>query len=227
MQKLVVISNNRLFAEALGAAIVSSHTVSSYVCLPLRWNNAGVQANFDPPAIVVIDIIPPVDAAEAMDRIRRIVGEYPASNIIAIGDRQCADYVIGCIESGARSFVTIHDSLDDFVLTVKALREGQCRCSSTVIELALRRIRELSATKGDGANGDALDLTPREVEVLDLVEKGLLNKEIARQLGIAVSTVKNHLHAIFEKLQVRGRRQAVRRGIAIGILPCESERLAC
>jgi DNA-binding NarL/FixJ family response regulator len=125
--------------------------------------------------------------------------------------------------------------LSDLVAAIQALQEGQPRCSGSVVELVLRRIRELSAVKHHESRVEEFELTRREIEVLGLVEQGFLNKEIARQLGITISTVKNHLHAIFEKLQVNGRRQAVRQGIAVGILRCESahtvrdgiDRLAC
>ena len=62
-------------------------------------------------------------------------------------------------------------------------------------------------------------LTPREVEVITLVADGLDNRAIGRQLGITRSTVKHHLEAIFAKLGVHGRAEAVREGMRRGVIP--------
>ncbi len=64
-------------------------------------------------------------------------------------------------------------------------------------------------------------LTERELEVLALLVKRRTNKEIAAELVISPGTVKQHAHNIYQKLNVKGRRQAVREAIALGILPPE------
>jgi LuxR family maltose regulon positive regulatory protein len=87
----------------------------------------------------------------------------------------------------------------------------------------VKSIQRIGVTpKVDSANQPDAQLSDREIEVLQLVEEGLLNKEIASRLGIALSTVKNHIHSAFEKLQVETRRQAVRQAIALGVLQCRS-----
>jgi DNA-binding NarL/FixJ family response regulator len=63
------------------------------------------------------------------------------------------------------------------------------------------------------------ELTPRELEVLQLVANGLDNRVIGIQLGITRSTVKHHLEAIYAKLDVHGRTEAVREGMRRGIVP--------
>jgi DNA-binding NarL/FixJ family response regulator len=62
-------------------------------------------------------------------------------------------------------------------------------------------------------------LTPRELEVLRLVAEGLDNRVIGRRLGITRSTVKHHLEAVFAKLDVHGRMEAVREGVRRGLVP--------
>jgi DNA-binding NarL/FixJ family response regulator len=62
-------------------------------------------------------------------------------------------------------------------------------------------------------------LTPRELEVLALVAEGLDNRMIGQKLGITRSTVKHHLEAIFAKLGVHGRTEAVREGMRRGMVP--------
>ncbi len=62
-------------------------------------------------------------------------------------------------------------------------------------------------------------LTPRELEVLALVAEGLDNRVIGRRLGITRSTVKHHLEAVYAKLEVHGRMEAVREGMRRGMIP--------
>jgi DNA-binding NarL/FixJ family response regulator len=219
--ELVIVSDNRLLAEATGTALVSEGAVSSYFHLRYGQETEYLDSMLGDPAIVVMDVTAHVDRSELFSRIRRFARELPTARIVAIGDGQSAECVTGSIESGASTFVLAGDSLGELAFTVKALRDGHSRCSGIVIDIVLRRIRELSTAKQAEAGNEVPVLTEREIEVLELVEQGLLNKEISRRLGICLSTTKNHLHSIFHKLQVSGRRQAVRQGIAVGVLACE------
>ncbi len=67
-------------------------------------------------------------------------------------------------------------------------------------------------------SGETVLLTPRETEVLAAAAKGMSNKEIARELGISLHTVKFHLESLTRKLQVQGRTEAVAKAITLGLL---------
>lgn len=71
----------------------------------------------------------------------------------------------------------------------------------------------------DEARVEALGLTPRELEILDLMAAGLSNQEIAERLFVSVNTVKTHSSRVFEKLEVRRRTQAVQQGKALRLIP--------
>ncbi len=71
----------------------------------------------------------------------------------------------------------------------------------------------------DEARVEALGLTPRELEILDLIALGLSNQEIADRLFVSVNTVKTHSSRVFEKLEVRRRTQAVQQGKALRLIP--------
>jgi DNA-binding NarL/FixJ family response regulator len=228
-RSLVVVSDNRLFAEAAGTALVSEDVISSYVHLRHGQNWARVRSpaagqSAVEPLIVLLDVDTRVSGPELHASIRRLVQQLPSCQIVAMGEGLPPSCIVGCIESGASAFVLACDPLHELVDTIKALHDGQSRCSAAVMDVVLRRVRELAGAKRDDCGMPDDPLTEREVEVLKLVEQGLLNKEIASRLGIAISTVKNHLHSVFDKLRVDGRRQAVRQGIAAGILTQDTDR---
>jgi DNA-binding NarL/FixJ family response regulator len=76
----------------------------------------------------------------------------------------------------------------------------------------IRRVWALAKVAGDKqATGESVPLTPREREIMRLIDQGMTNKDIARHLGIGVATAKSHVHHILEKLHVRGRSQAAAR----------------
>lgn len=216
------VSDNRLLSEAIGSALVDAGVVKSFLHIRAGHEIHDLQAMLHAPALIVLDERSYPENASLYARIQRLAEEFTASRIVVIGEGDCTERVTGCVVSGASTFVLASDSLSDLAITINALKAGHCRCNAFVIEAILHKVRELSAAKHVEAGVEESTLTQREIEVLVLVEQGIPNKEIASRLGIAVSTVKNHLHAIFEKFDVTERRQAVRRGIAMGLLTCQA-----
>ena len=220
---LVFVSNHRLLAEAVGAALVEQRVIESYLHIRNGQEVHQIQSMSKQPNVVVLDERSYPDASSLYVSVQRITQAFPASRIVVLGDGDSVDRVTDCIISGASTFVLSCDCLNELAATVSALKQGNPRCSKVVVDEILRKIRELAITKHVEPSTDENALTKREINVLELVEQGMLNKEIARRLGIAVSTVKNHLHAIFEKYEVKERRQAVCRGISMGVLSCRSK----
>jgi two-component system, NarL family, nitrate/nitrite response regulator NarL len=117
--------------------------------------------------------------------------------------------VIPWAEAGARGYVTRSSGLDAVVAAVRSASRGEFACSPRVAAALGRRLEVLTSEARPTTAGPA-SLTRRECEIVDLIERGLSNMEIAEKLFIQVSTVKNHVHRILEKLDVGGRREAAR-----------------
>jgi two-component system, NarL family, nitrate/nitrite response regulator NarL len=115
--------------------------------------------------------------------------------------------IVPWAEAGARGYVTRSSGIDAVVATVRSAARGEFACSPRVAAALGRRLEELASEARPAAGGPA-SLTRREREIVDLIDRGLSNKEIAGRLVIQVSTVKNHVHRILEKLGVDGRRDA-------------------
>jgi DNA-binding NarL/FixJ family response regulator len=119
-------------------------------------------------------------------------------------------------DAGAAGFVTSEDSLDDLASAIKCAARGEVRCSPRLAATLLRHVRALAVTSSSAASASS-ELTFREHEVLRLIDRGLTNKQIASRLSIEVSTVKNHVHNILEKLHVERRGQAAARARHAGV----------
>ena len=218
---LLFVSSNRLLAESIGSALINEGAIESQAYVRVGQESQHLEHSRKIPALVVFDGCAHLEEADLFGAIQRVKRQLPSASILVLGSGEFLEHVTDCIVAGANTYVSKGDSLSELAATVKALREGKLRCSKQVIDVVLRRIRELSATKSCKAGDHENQLTEREIQVLELVEREMLNKEIAHRLGIAISTVKNHLHAIFEKFGVTERRQAVRKGLAVGVLHCQ------
>jgi len=118
--------------------------------------------------------------------------------------------ILACIECGASGYLLDDASGDDLVANIKAIAAGETLCPPRITNLAFEKLSQL-AHQSQVIRGDhAAPLTRRELEIIAAIEKGWSNKEIALGLHIEVSTVKNHIHNILEKLELRNRRSAAR-----------------
>jgi DNA-binding NarL/FixJ family response regulator len=99
--------------------------------------------------------------------------------------------------------------MDEAVRVLESVACGESRCSARTAAALLRRVAVLSAQREPPGPPDGL--TPRERQIAGLIAQCRSNKEIARELCIEISTVKNHVHRILEKLGVRGRAEAAAR----------------
>jgi two-component system, NarL family, nitrate/nitrite response regulator NarL len=129
--------------------------------------------------------------------------------VVALGISGDEDEVVACAEAGVSGYLLRSESLSQLVATIQSVARGETLCSPGVAATLLRRVATL-ADQHRTTTGTA-KLTAREREILQLIDEGLPNREIARRLSIEVRTVKNHVHNILEKLQVQRRGEAAAR----------------
>ena len=133
----------------------------------------------------------------------------PSSRIVALAVGEDDDDILDWAEHGVDGLVTRDCALADVVDAVRGAERGELHCSPKIAATLLRRVESLAAGRSKPEpQGPVEELTARELEILGLIDTGLSNKEIARRLSIEVTTVKNHVHHLLEKLGVHHRREA-------------------
>jgi DNA-binding NarL/FixJ family response regulator len=158
------------------------------------------------PDVVLMDLrMPLMDGVEA---IRRITSEFPAARILALTTYEGDADIRRALGAGARGYLLKDMLLSDVITAIRGVLRGE-RVIPIPVATRLAEFPERS------------DLTEREVEVLQLVARGLSNKEAAQAIGRMDETVKIHLKNIFAKLGVADRTEAVTVALARGLIHLE------
>lgn len=151
-----------------------------------------------------------VGNSESMGLLRAIKEVAPAAKVLMLGLTESQDHVLPYIQAGAFGYVLADDSVEDLLDRIRTAHEDGALISPDIAAAIITRLNELSqvALGSPGGENGTADLTPRELEILALIERGLTNQQIARELVIKVGTVKNHVHNILQKLDVGSREDA-------------------
>jgi len=160
------------------------------------------------PDVVLMDLrMPVIDGVAATGRIVAFGADAP--RVLILTTYESDDQILAAIEAGAAGYLLKAAPQDEIVAGIRLVATGQTALSPAVAARLVSRMREPAAS---------VTLTPREIEVLQLVARGRSNKLIGADLGIGESTVKTHLLKIFDKLEVADRTHAVTVAMERGIL---------
>lgn len=151
------------------------------------------------PGVVLLDVRMP--GMSGIETTRRIRAAFPKIRVLILS--AYADFAVEAFRAGASGYVLKSARSSELVAALRSVFSG-----STVIQGALA---EGLGIIGSGGRSQGTDLlSPREAQILLLIARGLTNRTIAREVGIASRTADQHVHNIFVKLGVRSRAEAVR-----------------
>ena len=163
------------------------------------------------PDIILMDLqMPEMDGVEAIQEIKMETSDI---GIIILTTYDTDDYIFRGIEAGARGYLLKDSPPEEVIKAIHTVHKGESMIQPKVASRLLDRFSQLSH---DSVPEEVL--SPREVQVLQLIAKSAVNKEIANELFIGESTVKTHIIHIFNKLGVKGRTEAVTEGAKRGII---------
>jgi len=156
------------------------------------------------PQVVLMDInLPGLNGVEC---VRRLKPQLPATQLIMLTVYQNTEHIFNALAAGATGYLLKQTPPAELLQAIREVHAGGSPMSS---HIARKIVQSFQTTAPVVREADKEKLSPREAEVLDLLAKGFLYKEIAEKTGLTYATVHTHIRHIYEKLQVRSRTEAV------------------
>jgi DNA-binding NarL/FixJ family response regulator len=154
------------------------------------------------PDVVLMDInLPGMSGVEA---VKHLKPSLPETQFVMLTVYEDADHIYNALAAGATGYLLKETPRQELLNALEEVHRGGSPMTSNIARKVVQSFRQTSATAESGE-----DLSPREQEVLDLLARGYLYKEIADRLNISVPTVNTYVRRMYEKLHVRSRAQAV------------------
>ena len=155
------------------------------------------------PDVVLMDIrMPIMDGREAT---RIICQQFPDIKVLVVSTFDEDDYISHSIRAGAKGYLLKDMPVEELVQSIRLVHRGYSQMGPGLMEKMLDSM--ISSKSEPDEQPELAQLTPREVEVLDLLKTGLTNREIAQRLYIVEGTVKTHVTKILNRLNLRNRSQ--------------------
>jgi two-component system nitrate/nitrite response regulator NarL len=200
---VLIVSHVHVLREALVDAFRGEDNLKAYGAFS-RDSVAAVIAEF-PPSLVVVDSSHP----EGASLVAAIRASIPKLHVIVIATRERDEEFLAWADVGISGYLGPDTSTRDLVTIVRRAEAGEVVCPPRLTALLLNRFASRSEERTTRAGIYAL--TAREREIAELLAAGMSNKLIARRLQVALPTVKNHVHSILDKWDVRSRGEAAAR----------------
>jgi DNA-binding NarL/FixJ family response regulator len=168
------------------------------------------------PDVVLMDVrMPVMDGVEAT---RRLVERWHDARVIIVTTFDDDEYVFDGLRAGARGYLLKDVSGHELAEAVRTVAAGGALIEPSVARKVLAEFSRLAPPARPGAEALAEPLSERELEILQLLARGLTNREIAWQVSLAEGTVKNYVTSILGKIGARDRTQAALRARELGLI---------
>jgi DNA-binding NarL/FixJ family response regulator len=156
------------------------------------------------PTVVLTDInLPGLNGIECVRRLKSVL---PETQFVMLTVYEDADHIFHALSAGATGYLLKHTPRNELLAALKQVHAGGSPMTSNI---ARKVVQSFQLQAPPASSADTSELSPRESEVLDLLARGYLYKEIADSLNISLPTVSTYIRRIYEKLHVRSRAQAV------------------
>jgi DNA-binding NarL/FixJ family response regulator len=212
----VVIADDQMLVRS-GFRLILNSAGISVVAVAADGKEAVAAALKHRPDVILMDIrMPEMDGLEAT---RRILAARSGADmrIIILTTFDLDQYVYAALAAGASGFLLKDVSPEHLIAAVQLVRSGDALLAPSITRRLVERFAGHQPPAAE-ISADLSTLTPRELEVLGLIARGLSNAELAAELTLSEATVKTHVARILAKLQLRDRVQAVVLAYEIGLV---------
>ena len=167
------------------------------------------------PAVVLMDIAMPL--LNGLEATRQVAKSFPATKVIMLSAHSDDAYVQNATESGAVGFLVKQTSAHEVCRAIREVHQGKTYFSPSITR-RLVRLRSAAPVRAGVPRKKTVQLSSREMEVLQLIAEGKANKETASELGIGLKTVEKHREHLMAKLDIHDTAGLTRYAISAGII---------
>ena len=167
------------------------------------------------PTVVLMDIAMPL--LNGLEATRQVLKALPATKVLILSAHSDDAYVENAMDSGARGFLFKQTSAHDVCRAIREVEKGNTFFSASISKRR-NRLNPFAPGGRGRLKKDAVQLTSREMEVLQLIAEGKANKQTAAELGIGIKTVEKHREHLMEKLDIHDTAGLTRYAISAGII---------
>ena len=171
------------------------------------------------PDIVIMDVRMPI--LSGIEATRRIREQFPQVQVLVLTAHDDDQYVFSLLQAGASGYLLKTAPVGDLIKAIRQVRAGESPLDPTIARKVVVSMSGSPATTSSTVEPSLQSLTARELEVLQLLARGLSNRVIAEELFVSDRTIQTHLTNIFSKLGVTSRLEAVLIAIRRGWLTLE------
>jgi len=212
MIKIMIISDIKIYCEGLSQVFSRIDNID-VIGAENNIEDAICKIKHNAPQVVLLDMTMTESCVMAV-KLMRIC---PSTKIVALAVPEDENNIIQCAEVGFAGYVAREASLDELIKTVIGANKGEFHCPANIAVYIFRKVQSMAMCSRNRHLPDAGrisgllsgSLTRRERQIAALLADGLSNKQISRHFSIEVSTVKNHVHNILTKLEVKNRSQVI------------------
>jgi two-component system nitrate/nitrite response regulator NarL len=202
--RVLVISSVRLLRDGLATLLERRATVGS-TCTAANAEAAVTAVGQFRPTLILLDIA----TEDGLSTAHRLTAVARGVQLLGFAARAHDHDLLVYAKAGITGFISREAGTQELFDAIDHAAKGELLCSPRIAATLFRHLAVFA--RSQPVRADAPQLTRREREIIQCIEQGLSNKEIARHLSVKLSTVKNHVHNILEKLHVNHRAEAAAR----------------
>jgi DNA-binding NarL/FixJ family response regulator len=199
--RVSIVEDNRGTRESLTELLTRAPALR-FVSAHPNGEDALQKIPTDAPDVVLMDInLPKMNGIECVAQLKQ---QLPGTQVLMLTTYEEGDLIFDSLRKGASGYLLKNLPPNELIQAIEQVHAGGAPMSMQIARKVVNHFQQIKKPKSDMEQ-----LTKREHEILALLAKGFLYKEIADQLGISLSTVRAHLHTVYEKLHVQSRTEAV------------------
>lgn len=200
--KLLLVEDNRILREGM---ITMFKPYKDIEILVSSGNNENtiVKIHKLKPDVILLDL--GLRSQSSLRMVEVVKKEFPEAKVIVMDLVPVQGDILQFVKAGANGFILKDASMNEFLETIRAVASGEKILPNHLTNSLFSQIIEFAIKKGKTKLKDAVRMTKREKEIIELISDALTNKEISVKLNVSTFTVKSHVHNILEKLALHSR----------------------